>query len=372
LMYDGNGQLTNKTPFDFPIDFKDGVGIGRQGNLFNLYRNDGTILMPFARKNAQNDAEKSVYTEGPNDGFSNIRRDPQTGFYTLFRLQGMTPSVILTKPDGEIIVESGRYDGISAFFSRFALVSRQNRIGLIDSFGRGIIEPQDLCSAKIDFMDSLYQLISRADGAYQLDYKSKMPFTFRPDYRVVHADLELYPTQRAALFNLMLQENVPLVVFTATDFKIPRVESKINNYLFQNTHSRAQESLVPSISHVSEKTVAIIWEMDWVATQHKPRFSNFHNRNGHWEALKLTDLLDIQGEKRWAMNDLIREKIKALTQGEIDCSNPSSFIQTVENQWQLTKTGVNFYFEESHNKEALVKISFTWAEVSAFLKFRIY
>jgi antitoxin component YwqK of YwqJK toxin-antitoxin module len=379
FMYDGDGKLMDKTPFNFPIAFQNGVGVGRQNDVFNLYRHDGAILKLWKAKTSARfqtsptlGDEKGIYTEGSSDGFSNIRRDRQTGFYTLYRNQGLTPSVILTKPDGEIVVESGRYDGISEFFGSFALVSNRNLIGLIDSFGQVVIAPQDLRSAKIDFMDSLYKYVNHAEGFFRLDDEKRMPFTFRPDYRSVHADLEKFPAQHGALFNLMLQENVPQFVLTASDFRIPRAKLKIKSDLFYEVSPESAESLTPEISHLGDKTISVVWKLSAGTTQRDSRFSNFYKPNDRWEDLLLNNLLDIQGEKRWLMNDLLTKKIKALTDGEIDCNNPSAFIKQAENQWQITKSGLLFCFQDSHDHASFVYITFTWAELKPFLKLRIY
>jgi hypothetical protein len=83
-------------------------------------------------------------------------------------------------------------------------------------------------------------------------------------------------------------------------------------------------------------------------------------------------LLDIQGAKRWQMNDLVTQKVKALRDATIDCSNVSAFITQVENQWMLTKEGVDFCFHSSESYQKFEVISVSWAELKPFLKMRMY
>jgi hypothetical protein len=101
-------------------------------------------------------------------------------------------------------------------------------------------------------------------------------------------------------------------------------------------------------------------------------FYNFYRTNNRWAELKVNDLLNIQGDNRWKMNDLITKKVKALKDKQIDCSNAEAFIKTVEDRWQLTREGINFCFESSDESYKFVVVSFTWAELSPFLKFKIY
>jgi WG containing repeat len=137
LMYGADGKLLNSKPFRFPIKFRDSVGVGMQDGGFFLYRTDGSVVLPFTQNGV------IALTE-----YNNIRRDPEHGYYVLFRNQGLTPTMLVTDTDGKILVESGRYDGISRFFGKYALVSAAGRVGLIDSTGREIVAPQDLQAFK--------------------------------------------------------------------------------------------------------------------------------------------------------------------------------------------------------------------------------
>lgn len=101
-------------------------------------------------------------------------------------------------------------------------------------------------------------------------------------------------------------------------------------------------------------------------------FYNFYRRNNRWEELTINDLLNIQGDKRWLINDLITRKVKALKDQQIDCSNTSAFITTVENRWQLQKEGIDFCFDSTVGGQKFVVVSFSWAELLPFLKLRVY
>jgi hypothetical protein len=136
FLYNLDGQLMDSTAFRFPIDFNNGLGIGMKGALFGLFRPDGATFTP--------------------PQYKNIRRDVHTGYYYLFENQGLRMTVSLKKQDGTAFIESGRYDGVSPFYGRYALTSLAGKIGLIDSFGKEIIKPQDLVTANtINLLDSI-------------------------------------------------------------------------------------------------------------------------------------------------------------------------------------------------------------------------
>ena len=60
-----------------------------------------------------------------------------------------------------------------------------------------------------------------------------------------------------------------------------------------------------------------------------------------------------------------------LKDAQIDCSNTSAFITTVENRYMLTKEGIDFCFNSTENRGEFVIISFTWAELKPFLKMKM-
>jgi hypothetical protein len=122
---------------------------------------------------------------------------------------------------------------------------------------------------------------------------------------------------------------------------------------------------------VSNKTIAFSWRQTNDLNEYNPLFHNFYRKNNRWEDLNINDLLQIQGEKRWLINDLITRKVKALKDVEIDCSDAAAFITKAENQWMLTSEGVDFCFENQKDSRELVVVSLTWAELSPFLKMKL-
>jgi hypothetical protein len=388
MMYGLDGQLLNKTPFRFPIDFNDGIGAGMQGDKFNLYRNDGTVLKPFldvkkTPQNAQNmersDIPNTFGTEGVLLDFNNIRRDPRNGFYALFYNQGLTPTAILTDKNGETLVNSGHYDGFSQFFGKYALVSANGMVGLIDTLGREIIAPQDMRNFKGNLMDSL-ELFNKKIEQDQLDDKNTdrfidMPLKLYDSLSIIMPEkFKKDATYSAVLWNLILEKHHSVMIFKANDVKIIRLRKQIDNE-FSRTFMR---SLLDSDDNywyvenveIAKNTIAFT-SKKMNSSSNTTIFHNFYRRNDRWEDIKIQEILNLQGENRWKMNDLIIKKVKALEKADIDCSNPEAFVTRVENNFLLTPEGIEFYFISGGYNDPLEKIFITWAELKPFLRIKM-
>ena len=362
VMYNADGQFIGGVPFRFPIDFQQGIGVGVQGEDFNLYKTDGTILTPF-------------YADGKpinEQSYNNIWRVEPTNFYALFRNRGLTPTMTLTDRKGQILVESGRYNGISRFYGKYALVKASGMVGLIDSFGHEIIAPQDLSMSQAALMDSIdvYNKKIKSDRKDDYSYIDKLielPIIFNQGDTSHPDSLKISAFYRTALLNLMLQKSIENTIATAKNNHIPRVFNVARAATFYpgiSSFSNRQNTLTRET--IADSTISFGWvlslEGNFVAY-------NFKRKGGRWEELKFNDLLNLQGEKYLLFNDFLTRKIKALKDVSIDCSNSSTFLKQVENRLMMTEKGIDFCFDSTNGLgSGLVIVSFTWDELKSYLK----
>jgi hypothetical protein len=394
LMYNGKGELLTDKPFRFPFEFKKNIAIGMNGSEFNLYNANGAIVTPFIKKeksikNTEGGQNSPTNQIGTPKGFNNIRRDDETGFYALFYNQGLSPTLILTKNTSEIVVNGGRYDGISNIFGKYALVTASEKIGLIDTLGQEIIAPQDMRTYTGNLMDSLNVVNKERYNEWVKKRKKgichsvELPIASNDDFIMYHPDsLSITATQRIVLWNLLLDKIRLKTIKTASDVSIVRIqrERASADFLTFDFNEKGEIEYRHRKIIVEDKTVSFIIESKVELGHTPPVFYNFYYRNNRWQELQINDLLQIQGEKRWQMNDLITKKVKALKDQQIACSNASAFITTVENRWMLTKNGIDFCFDSIirgngfniFNEGDYVSISITWAELAPFLKMKIY
>jgi hypothetical protein len=383
-MYNGEGKILNNAQFRFPIRFNQGIGIGMTDEAYSLYDLNGTIVVPFDKKNTK----KGVFTEGsPIDNnppsvypsaFSNITFDRERQFYTLFLRQGLTTTLMLTNAKGEVLVKAGHYDGISKFYGKYALVTDKKRVGLIDTLGNEIFAPQDLRVATNTPMDSLESQNKRIEETdKERDILSSneravnLPFAIAADKKW-HPDSLNNEKYRTLLWNLMLEKEYKKIIETVNNVRIYRVADRTIGKIEYYFHSKYNESSVyPYYTKVSDNTCAFIFSLyQRLEIDYATSFHNFYRRNNRWENVELNDLLNIQGEKRQQINNLISQKVGNLKNIDIDCSDTSNFIGLVEKHFQLTKEGIDFCFFPYKNSGNLVIISFSWAELSPFLKMK--
>lgn len=363
LWYNVEGKLLDATALRYPIEFNNGLGIGMKGELFGLYKVDGSVLAP--------------------PQYKNIRRDEKTGFYYLFENQGMKMTVSLKKSDGTTFLKGGRYDAVSPFYGKYALARSSGKVGLIDSFGNDIVVPQDLLTFNsTNLLDSisLYnkQQLAKLGGFISEEHygyysrNRRVPIAF---YKSPYSpdSLSISPALRNTIWHLMLEKTQDAVFWQSLDFKIERSRERVGIYynVMQSCSSgqlsdEEKRLFIGNKVIASDSTIACVLNKEYRI----PFFFNFHFKNNRWNEVTINDVLMIQGEKRWLFNDLLTKKVKALKDEEIDCSNASAFIVQVENRFMLKKEGIDFCFESNKNRNEFVVVPFTWAELQPYLKMR--
>jgi WG containing repeat len=371
-MYDFQGKLLNKTDFNVPISFYKGVGIGMQNRILNLYKADGTLLRPFNTEGVLIDK---------NLVFDNIRITKGSLHYVFYYRQGLNILMMVTKPNGEIIVNGGRYESISPFYGKYALVRIDSKIGLIDWSGKEIIAPQDLRTYKDQFVDSLHITDTLRYTKQELEYLKfeALPINFEiynDGDKFTNPDkLNISSSEKAALWNLMLEQCVSLMDGTQKEISRPKAY-KSAEYFSESSCSYAQKTndyfVGIGSTYIDKNMASILLKKRKINDDNYGAFLNFHYQNDRWKDLKLNDLLYLQSEKRQKLNNIVAQKIKNLQDAFIDCSDPSNFLKQVEDKWLVNKEGVSFYFDSRKDSFTRSKIVLlTWEELSPFLKIKI-
>ena len=371
FLYNKEGKLIDNEPFRYPINFEKGLGIGMKGESFGIFSPNGSIIVP--------------------PQYANIRRHERTGFYYLFRNQGLTVTASLKNQEGKTLVEEGRYDRISSFYGQYALVRSEKKIGLIDALGKEIVALQDLFTTNNNnLLDSLgifnkgietnVKLLN--DGVLRLSEDVlfqllDLPVLFYGKYSL--DSLNLSSTLRNTVSNMILEKIQDNVLWRANDVKIERNKRNAGKYYIEHrishgTGRSSEEEMRSYRCHrviASEKSVSFILGKFAEYYQDNYLFSNFYRKDNRWNELKINDLLFLQGEKRGQFNDFLIQKVRALQDADIDCSNTLAFVSTVENRFLLTNDGVDFHFSSHKDHRDFVIVSFTWAELQPFLKMRL-
>jgi WG containing repeat len=350
MMYDEHGKRLNDVYFNEPIKFLKGIGIGHEGAYANLYHKNGNVLRPFGKNT------EGPFTINQEIKFRTIQPVSGSDNYVFFYQHGLNPMMMLTNSEGEIIVDGGRYEAITPFCSKYALILKDKKIGLINIKGEEIVAPQNMRQAT-PFLDSMkcHDDFSLEQYDKQWHYKGQYSFLGFPFSCKTKKDDNFTKQQWYALKNI-LTEKYASILFTKDYFdKSP----------YQNTAHVKIEDIALTDSFMSYRYNHILDGRDYYG------FSNYYLHNGSWEDLEIHDLFNFSSPKRQAFNLLLTQKIKALKDAFINCSDPSNFLGQVENSFMTTKNGIDFYFNSTKSSKYYEIVSLSWVELSPFLKIKI-
>jgi WG containing repeat len=372
--YNSDGKLIDNKPFNYPIDFENGFGIGVQGGLFGIFQSDGRVVVP--------------------PQYMNIRYDKKTGFYYLYRNQGLKVTASLKNNEGKTIVEEGRYEGFSLFQGKYAFVSSGEKLGLIDTLGNEIIAPQDLYTANSNnLMDSINlfnkELRQQADSLDDhQEAKRTILNKLRPEliafdsYSESEPDnMDISPILRNSVWHLMLEKIKDKAMLFAEALRIERTKRYVGDCYTENMEYRGGRIddwwlrfCYCRDVQATEKTVSFILRKNDKNNLPWFNFYNFYKEKDRWKEIHLTDLLSIEGEKYALFNALLIQKVKELQDVDIDCSNTAEFLNSVSTRFVMTQYDLKFYFEpkDSDEKGRGAVVYFSWRELKGFLKLKVF
>ena len=275
----------------------------------------------------------------------------------------------------------GRYDGISEFYNHYALVSLGDKIGLVDTNGREIIAPMSLQNDRYNLMDSLSHALSRLSRLSKDNFMD-MPTAFMQipinisGYRLSSLSpdsLHLPNALRNRVWHYLLETQVQRLIQRADVFKIQRAEA-FKTYYTNDVYYEIYSSPTPTntLRHIFVDSLHIGFALTSDSAA-KSIFKNYWQTKTGWEEKRLSDILNLNRDNILKINNLMREKIKALENKDIDCGESTSFVERAQNAFLAHGEGISFYFisgkrdnYEEYGEFHYVPILLTWAELKAF------
>ncbi len=376
LMYNASGQQISKDSFRFPIKFYENVGWGMVGEKYGLWQSDGTAIAP--------------------PQYENAFRDKNTGTFAFFQNIGLKNWLVLLDKKGKMLVSTGRYDGISDFYGKYALVKNEGKLGLIDSLGNEIVPLTDLATAfDVNFRDSLNAANTavRLDtifGMGQVQVVKNIPFNLpfnifnRSSVNNNPDSLKLAPDMRNIVWNRLTEACIMPKMHTASTTKLEKAKTFKTYYPYHelpkgNNDRRGRSQMLMLFNlFVDSNRLAFSILKD---TTDKAVYYNFEKKNGAWHPLSTNALFDLHPDNTRKINDLLAQKIKNLKEADIDCGTSSSFWERAQNNYLAHKDGIVFYFLTKPNErdmyqqfqninfeKTFVPILITWAELKPFLR----
>lgn len=368
LWYDSTGKRLRPDTFRYPLHFDDinDLGIGMVGNKFGIWRADGSVFAP--------------------PQYESIRRDYNSNLFLLFQNIGLKTWLTILDETGKTYVKTGYYDGISPFYSAYALVSNGDKIGLIDTSGKEIIAPLSIANNEFNFLDSLNYLyhhlskkIKNNESITYPDFGGESELIFS----TIHFNSETnnfkdidssdyFKTHRNLIYNLLMSSQLSVVMIDASKRQITRAYETIKTFK-EYTFGRGCGTGICHIGNARYKSfdpnfiafcTPIIGKSDYDLAY----FNYRRLKNGQWEKITLADVLQLTLTNRPQINDMLGRKIQALKDKDIDCGNTASFLERSENTCFMTEKGISFYFQNKGSNYDLIPIDLTWQELKAFVK----
>ena len=362
-LYDSVGKALTTNVFRYPIQFQNGVGIGAVGDKFGVWRLDGSVVIP--------------------PQYDNARFEATYQRLVMYQNRGLKTWLLLFDRTGKLLVNAGRYDGISTFYGKYALVSLGDKTGLIDSLGTEIIAPTSLDNDQFNLMDSLNVVhhyiaqkeqeaerkgltYSYGERIYSLpisiNYKNAA--TLNPD------SLALPNARRNHIWQYLLATQIGTFIKRA-DFKhIDRTNATKTYNIYREGCDRPETT--DYLRHLFTDSLHISFALlsDSAA---KSIFKNYWLTKNGWQQKQLSDILNLSRDNILKINDLLRQKIKKLEDEEIDCGESTSFVERTRTTFLSHKEGISFYFtsigyeKDSNRRFYYVPILLTWSELKPFL-----
>jgi hypothetical protein len=330
------------------------------GDKYGIWREDGSVFAP--------------------PQYESIKYDTKQQVFCLFQNIGLKNWLVMMDLKGKILVGTGFYDGISAFYQDYALVSLNDKIGLIDTNGREIIPPIVMENNAVNFLDSLdYQARrDKLEGKKRVKKGNyydgnRLPVvtkSYRYDKTIDFDTIPYLAQNRNLVFNILLKPQLPYILRTAKDKNIYRAEKRIQSHFKPfgrgcGTGIAWEGSIgLPSfsdnaISFTTTKIGQYDSDIDYI---------NYHHRDNVWQQVRINEILNLTMDNPLKINDLLGKKIQTLKDKDIDCGMAESFLERSLNSALLTERGIDFYFRGKGNYLPHIPVELTWQELKPFLK----
>ena len=262
---------------------------------------------------------------------------------------------------GKIQIAAGRYDGISEFYGKYALVSLGDKVGLVDTLGREIIAPMSLDNDAINLVDSLK--VSK-----YAHYYLKTPPLEReegPDTFVSPDSMDLPNSIRNRVWHYLLQTQIKTDIKRGQDRLIERATGFKTYEYHDDPSGEWQEPDVFHYLFADSLHIGFVFTNEMLA---QPDFRNYGKTKTGWQQRQLSDILNLNGDNTLKINVLMQQKLRQLSNKEIDCGDSSSFAERARETFLTNSEGILFYFKSPHgdNNFNYVPILLTWAELQAF------
>lgn len=382
-MFNTKGNLLTQTTFAFPfiIHSNHGIGVVKQsedGKQFKvgIWRTtDGVNILP--------------------PQYDHIYFDAFNRLYFIYKKDKSGLKVGICDTTGHILIEP-KFDRMSIFNGDYAFVQMDGKMGLVMRNGQYKVPPQ------YNAFKNTFENIDSLLGAYKDSIKnetdnpfyipngfSKVTFGYSDndsDERNTPFD-SLDIAQKRALKNMIVEKltegefidgdyvafDRSLIKIFSDDasyrYRIPRLGLTSPVYRLMNIN--AHEKILGFILGEDENRIP----RSCGNRSYKQNYHNFIQKaDNTWQEVILDDLLVLNPDNNFKINQLLIDRLKDLKDANIDCSNSAGYFEAVKNRFYIYPEGLRFFFNHSWWRERIgnesVEVFFTWDDLKGYLKKR--
>jgi WG containing repeat len=386
-LFNKKGVALSKTSFAFPFEIHHNHGIGvlrvsEDGREYKagIWRtSDGANVLP--------------------PQYDHIFFDEFNRLYHIYKKDDLGLKVGVCDSTGRILVEP-KYDRMSVFNGNYALVQEGGKLGVIMRNGQLKIPPQynafkntkeDIDALLCTFIDSINKdnIKDRMTRIYQRNGFTKIEDLQERNYDEKNTGVfdSLDKETVRVLKNLITEiisegefidgEFIPLNRSSISIFK--KKEFTIDGY-WGNLGLNSMVYVL-SKAYANKKSIGFILGDDENRTprtcgnrSYNYRMYNYmQNDKGEWNNVQLEDLLTINPDNAFKINQLIIDKIRDLKDSRLDCSNSAAYFEKTKDRFRVFPEGIKLYLSRGNWRNGRdliepVEILLTWDELKPYLK----
>jgi WG containing repeat len=410
-MFDSKGKQLSKSYFDYPFLFYKGVGTSKVNDKYGIWQVDGKILLPPQYEKIIMDTSQQI-------------------FYLFKRWSDSSLAIGFADMKGRIIQEP-KLDKMSRFFGDYAVGFTGGKHIVINKKGEYVVPPfaNSLLNYKGSIYDSLWKVNLPLIEAYNLKKKGDdeqemiritgniyydMDLKYIPPFKDDLAEKidSLATDKKAQLLNFIIEKTAIAQYMNTSVNRYQRhngkthISSSFKNkifdrvfltdqlyeyaYLYRSYNGLySQEERMVQQFDICKRymSIATYGEMDTIKTNllndeekraspiKKLTFYNVLKGENGIENIELEDILNINKNNALKLNELLIQKVKALKNEKIDCSNPSIFFEETKRLFFAKDEGLIFYLSRNLKEGWYygehwnnVPLLLTWEELKPFLK----
>jgi hypothetical protein len=368
-MYDKTGRLLTNTLFEYAFEWYDSVGIGLVNGKFGLWHASGKNLVP------------------PN--YNKIWHDDFNQMYHLFELQTNDNQLVgFANARGQIVAD-GLFKNMSSFNGQYAFVETAQGLGIVSKIGKYLVEPsayniqQNVLNLMplVDSLSGYHRFISYVFRRPYDSIVSSALSDFQQKFNMLSVDNQRF------INNLLIESLAPNYFLRRERITYDRARLDMYNLAETEEHHYVRvRSLNPELLisqlHITDMAMSQKYtnfsaysftsgSLHQVRNESIRKSINYKRVNNVWEKITLDNLLNINDKNNALFLKLFAQKLSALKNTNLDCSDPSKYIEMIKNNFYVLDEGIQFrLFPENGRRyfyEYPVSILCSWAELKPFL-----